>query len=645
MTVSVTGVEFYLYRMPLTASFTWAFGDVKSVTNIITVLHGRGKGVVFKGIGESAPRGPRLTGDIWEGIRRTMTLAAERICGQSLPDSPDAYLPFIANLMSDLAASTAGHVGDAGDAKRFRGSLCGIEMALLDLVSRAQGMPVANLLGAKRSSVEVNYWTVAERLTDAQLAEKCSKRAERFPICRLKGLGGGVEANVHLLTRAADIYRQLGRPISLWIDINGALSGKQAREFVEQVSLLSRKNRLPEQLIIEQPVPRIEVRELASLQQQADTLAAAYGGKIIIMADESVWDRADLTALHQAGGCRAVNIKIQKAGGLIEAIRTAELAIAHNPDCRIQIGSFPGVSDVTAWAAINLGRAMPRLDYFGGVPPQRVKQRIATPLCRFVTDGSALLEQQAGPGLGVEIDGAAIRPFIRASFRMPTQAGSWITAYQKLIDEDALAHSSVEKILRATFTSLARPFTVLDIGCGDAQQMKRALLGSKVHRYYGIDVSETALKLAAQHLKNASFEVRLEQGRMLQLLSRPRDRVDATWCGLSIHHLKTSAKAQLFARLRSLTREFVLIYEPTCLDEENRPAYLERFRRINREQWGYLTREEWIGIENHVAANDFPETAEAWRRLGYEAGFCTVTELFCDPTGFYRMYRYDVNSG
>jgi hypothetical protein len=43
-----------------------------------------------------------------------------------------------------------------------------------------------------------------------------------------------------------------------------------------------------------------------------------------------------------------------------------------------------------------------------------------------------------------------------------------------------------------------------------------------------------------------------------------------------------------------------------------------------------------------VTSSDYPETSENWVRFGREAGFADARELFCDPTGFYRIYRYDV---
>ena len=38
---------------------------------------------------------------------------------------------------------------------------------------------------------------------------------------------------------------------------------------------------------------------------------------------------------------------------------------------------------------------------------------------------------------------------------------------------------------------------------------------------------------------------------------------------------------------------------------------------------------------------DYPETSATWVALGREEGFADAREIFSDPTGFCRIYRYE----
>jgi hypothetical protein len=217
----------------------------------------------------------------------------------------------------------------------------------------------------------------------------------------------------------------------------------------------------------------------------------------------------------------------------------------------------------------------------------------------------------------------------------------WAT-YQKLVDADALSHKRVGKILHDTLTgSFTNAFAFLDVACGDAGLTSGALAGTTIRHYHGIDLSEPALELAAKNLAKVPFEVELDHRDFVEALTRRPEPADAAWCGLSIHHLSTDGKGRLLGAIHDSTSTLLMIYEPTLADGEDREGYLERFRRVNQPAWTLLTPEEWEQLDHHVTTSDVPESAVTWLALGREAGFSSAREIFCDPTGFYRVYRYD----
>jgi hypothetical protein len=216
----------------------------------------------------------------------------------------------------------------------------------------------------------------------------------------------------------------------------------------------------------------------------------------------------------------------------------------------------------------------------------------------------------------------------------------WAT-YQKLVDHDSLSHRQVGSMLHEALATVPAPFAFLDIACGDAGQMRRALRDTQVRHYHGIDLSEPALELAAKSLAGVPFDVELDHRDFVAALTERPEPADVAWCGLSIHHLHTEGKAMLLAAIGNATSDFLMIYEPTLAGGEDRDAYLERFREVNRPAWTFLTPGEWAQIDHHVTTSDLPETASNWLDLGRKAGFREARQLFLDPTGFYGLYRYD----
>jgi ubiquinone/menaquinone biosynthesis C-methylase UbiE len=242
-----------------------------------------------------------------------------------------------------------------------------------------------------------------------------------------------------------------------------------------------------------------------------------------------------------------------------------------------------------------------------------------------------VLIHEFAPG-GAVIDAAALAQFQQR----------WAT-YRKLVEQDYLSHREIGRILNETLNeAFPSPFRFLDIACGDASMVRTALNGTAVRRYLGIDLSEAALELAAVNLAGAAYEVELDHRDFVDALLHGKVTADAAWCSLSIHHLATGDKRRLMAAIRNAvdSRGVFVLYEPTRLPGEDRAAFLDRFERVNHPLWRVLTSTEWDQIWAHVTARDFPETAEAWCRLGRDAGFATAREVFTDRTDFYRLYRY-----
>ena len=92
------------------------------------------------------------------------------------------------------------------------------------------------------------------------------------------------------------------------------------------------------------------------------------------------------------------------------------------------------------------------------------------------------------------------------------------------------------------------------------------------------------------------------------------------------------------ARLLSSDGLFV-IWEPTCLEGEDREGWMERFRQI-RPYWSTVSDEEFASFDSHHRASDYAETAETWIGMAREADFKRADELLTVPNKLARVYRF-----
>ena len=218
---------------------------------------------------------------------------------------------------------------------------------------------------------------------------------------------------------------------------------------------------------------------------------------------------------------------------------------------------------------------------------------------------------------------------------------SW-QVYRKMVDNDYLFHAGAYGCLRCAIQAeFGKPFRFLDIACGDASMSVKALIGTNVAHYAGLDISEQALAIAAENVKALGCTASLHSCDFADALPNWRESADLVWIGLSLHHLQTAAKLDAMRAIRSIVGDQgrLMIYEDASPDGESRQEWLARWDQ-QKPYWTAYTEAEWDYVTAHVHSSDFPETDGVWRQLGRDAGFSRVDEIYQSPTGLFRLYSF-----
>ena len=197
-----------------------------------------------------------------------------------------------------------------------------LDCALWDFEAKASGRTAADLAGIPPLAPLLTCYTLS-LAGAAEMADK-ARAAHRLPLLKLK-LGGGPEDSARLAAvRAA-------RPDArLVVDANEAWSPND-------LPSLMRAAHAARVELIEQPLPAGEDATLASLPHPMP-----------ICADESAHTSADVAALSDRYD--AVNIKLDKAGGLTEALDMAKAA--RQAGMKIMVGCMVATSLAMAPALI-----------------------------------------------------------------------------------------------------------------------------------------------------------------------------------------------------------------------------------------------------------------------------------------------------
>jgi o-succinylbenzoate synthase len=254
---------------------------------------------------------------------------------------------------------------------------CAALTALLDLRGRRAAGGVDGLSApeaAEPEPVRCNATLVAgEPAAVAADAERWAE--EGFSTFKLK-LGAGED-----VAQVRAVREALGPEARIRVDANGAWSVETGKRLLADLEPLDVE-------LAEQPAATIE--ELGEL---------AGSTSIPIAADESVESRADAERAAGTGACALAGIKLSKVGGPEEAIAIAEVLPSYLSS------ALDGPVGIAAAGQVAQSLRGVRLAH--GLATQRLfASTVAAVECEL-KDG--FLHPPAGPGLGVEIDEAALQ--------------------------------------------------------------------------------------------------------------------------------------------------------------------------------------------------------------------------------------------
>ena len=197
---------------------------------------------------------------------------------------------------------------------------------------------------------------------------------------------------------------------------------------------------------------------------------------------------------------------------------------------------------------------------------------------------------------------------------------SW-EVYRAVIDHDCMEHSLIYPLIGQILHERTEPFTVLDLGCGDAAGTGPAMVGTAAARYVGVDSAAPALEFAARTLDASGLDVDLRVEDMLDMVRTSDEQFDVIIASFALHHFHTSQKQEFLdvARDRLAPGGELLLVDVVRRDGETRDAYLARYTQMVR-TWP-MNSDVQDRIIAHVTTFDFPEeisTLSGWLPgLGY----------------------------
>jgi muconate cycloisomerase len=362
--LTIRRVDAIPVALPLKAPMKMAGVTITTAENLLVRIEAA-EGTI--GWGE-APSAPMMTGDTQGGL-----VAAVRdhlgplLLGRNAFDRTALVTAMRRALMGNSGAHSA------------------VEMALLDLAGRASGTRLIDLVAKPARRKVAPMWLLGNATVEEDIAETHIRAAEGYHLFKLKI---GVKP-LAVEIAAAHAMRAAFPNTPLCADANCGLTLAAARRYADKVCDAGLA-------FIEQP---LAYDDLAGLK----TLTRAT--VIPIGIDEGIHSLADIEASKRAGA-KGVSLKLIKLGGIGQALAAGKLC--KKLGLKINVAAKIAESSIGTAAAVHLACAVPNVDWGVSLTNFYLAADIVKAPLRIMDRAVALPD---GPGLGVEVDEAALARF------------------------------------------------------------------------------------------------------------------------------------------------------------------------------------------------------------------------------------------
>ncbi len=256
------------------------------------------------------------------------------------------------------------------------------EMALWDICGKITGQPICCLLGRYRETFETDKTVFID--APAAMAEAAAEVVrEGFRAVKVK-VGEAPEKDI---ARLRAIREAVGPDIALRIDANQGWNPAEAVRCLHGIEEFQIQ-------ACEQPVPSWDWEGLRFVREHSF---------MPIMADESVHSPHDAIEAVRREAVDIINIKIMKTGGILNAVRIAEIAEAADLTCMLGCMNESSLS-LTAAAHVIASRKniiYADLDSF--------LFNVTNPIIGGMEIKQGVIHLPPAPGLGLEIDPAFLK--------------------------------------------------------------------------------------------------------------------------------------------------------------------------------------------------------------------------------------------
>lgn len=283
-------------------------------------------------------------------------------------------------------------------------AIAGVDQALWDIKARKLGVPLHQLLGGRvRDRIPVYAWIGGDRPADIVEAAQ-ARRAQGFKAVKMNGVEdlAWLDSPARIDALAQRIAEVRGVGLDVGVDFHGRVHKPMARTVLRAI----------------EPLGPLFAEEIVLSDNPAVIAQLASFSSVPLALGERLYSRWDFRPFLESGAIDIAQPDLAHAGGISECRRIAAMAETYD----VAVAPHCPIGPLALAACLHLAAATPNFViqemslgvHYNG-PSEDLTTLVRNPGLFAVNDGSVAIPD--GPGLGVEVDEAAVRDMARTPHR------------------------------------------------------------------------------------------------------------------------------------------------------------------------------------------------------------------------------------
>lgn len=363
--IRIADAEVMAVSVPMLKPIRMAGITIVSADNLVVCVRddtGR------EGWGEAASA-PTMTGEFPEGMVAAGQFLADQVKGVEIIDATQ-----VAPMLDHPLYGN-------------RGAKAAFEIAVLDLMAQARGVPLYDLLGGRQRDGAPVLTMVAGADPEAEVANARASAAAGYTAFKVKVGVGTPEAD---LARCHAIREALGKGAQISADANQGYDRSAALEFARGAKAAGLDF----------------MEQLVSGHDLVGMAACAAATSVPLGADEGLHGLVDIQAHHDANAATGGSLKTIKLGGLVPVMDAGRLL--NTLGMSVNLAGKVAETSIASAAIAHLALALPKLDWGTSVTNQYLADDVTdTPI--EITGG--YVKPPEGPGLGLKPNKAKLKTY------------------------------------------------------------------------------------------------------------------------------------------------------------------------------------------------------------------------------------------